>query len=71
MQRQEQLFAEGLGTLEPYKVSLQVQQEAKPRFFKPQPVPFAVRDEVGKELDRLEQQGILQTVSNSDWQLQL
>ena len=66
MQRHEQLFKEGLGTVKPYKVSLQVQQKAKPRFFKPRPVPFAIRDAVGKELDRLEQQGILQRVSNSD-----
>ena len=30
MQRHKQLFAEGLGTVEPYKVSLKVQQGAKP-----------------------------------------
>ena len=35
MQRDKQVFAEGLGTVEPYKLSLQVQQGAKPRFFKP------------------------------------
>ena len=67
MQRHEQLFAEGLGTVEPCKVSLQVQYGAKPRFFKYRPVPFAVRDAVGKELDWLEQQGIPQKVCNSDW----
>ena len=30
MQRHEELFAEGLGTVDPYKVSLQVQEGAKP-----------------------------------------
>ena len=53
--------------MKPYKVSLQVQQGGKPQFFKPRPVPFAIRDAVEKELDRLELQGILQKVSNSYW----
>ena len=56
MQRHTLLFAEGFGTVEPYKLSLQVQQGAKAGFFKPRPVPFAIGDAVGKELDRLEQQ---------------
>ena len=67
MQWHKRLFVEGLGTVEPYKVSLQVQQGAKPQFFKPRPVPFAIRDAVEKELDRLEQQGIVKKVNNSDW----
>ena len=53
--------------MEPYKVSLQVQQGAKLQFFKSQPVPFAIRVAVGKELDRLEQQGILKKLNNSSW----
>ena len=67
MQWHKQLFAEGVGTVEPYKVSLQVQQGAKLRFFEPQPVAFTMRNAAGKELHRLEQQGILQKVNNSDW----
>ena len=30
-------------------------------------MPFAIKDAVGKELDSLEQQGILRKISNSDW----
>ena len=48
----------------PYKAPLQ--QGAKPRFLKPRPVSFAIRDAVGRELDSLEQQGILKKVTNSD-----
>ena len=40
MQRHKQLIVEGLGRVEPYKVSSQVHQEAKPRFFKSRPVPL-------------------------------
>ena len=67
MHRHQELFSEGLGTVKPYKATLQVQPGAKPRFFKPRPVPFAIKGAIGKELDRLEQQGILKKVSSSDW----
>ena len=67
MHRHQELFSEGLGTVKPYKATLQVQSGAKPRFFKPRPVPFAIKDAIGKELDRLEQQGILKKVNSSDW----
>ena len=37
------------------------------RFFKRCPVPFAIKDAIGHELDELEQQGIIQKVTHSDW----
>ena len=67
MHRHQELFSEGLGTVKPYEATLQVQLEAKPRFFNPRPIPFSIKDAIGKEVDRLEQQGILKKVSSSDW----
>ena len=67
MKQHQQLFADELGTVEPYKATLQVQPDATPRFFKPRPVPFAIKASFGKELDRLEQQGIIEKVSYSEW----
>ena len=67
MQQHQPLFADGLGTVESYEATLQVQPEAAPRFFKPRPVPFAIKDAIGRELDRLEQQGIIEKVSHSKW----
>ena len=67
MQRHKPLFSEGLGTIEPYRATLHVQPGAKPRFFKPRSVPFAIRGALGSELDRLEQQGVLVKTSSSDW----
>ena len=57
LQRHKSLFSEGLGTIEPYRATLYAQPGAKPKFCKPRSVPFAIRDALGNELDRLEQQG--------------
>ena len=67
LKQHQQLFADELGTVEPYKATLQVQPDAAPRFFKPCSVPFAIKASVGKELNRLEQQGIIEKVSHSEW----
>ncbi len=40
--------------------------EATPKFFRPTPMPFALKDAVGQELDRLEKEGISK-VPTSEW----
>ncbi len=40
---------------------------ARPKFFRPRSVPFAIREAVGEELDRLETAGILEKVSYAEW----
>ena len=37
-----------------------------PHFCRPRPIPFAIKEAVGKELDRLETAGILGKVAHSD-----
>ena len=54
-----------LGTVQPYQATLHVQLNAKPRFFKPRPVPFAIKNATGQELDHLEKQGIIKRVDHS------
>ena len=67
LQKHEDLFKEELGTIQPHKATLHVETDATPRFFRPQPVPFAIKTAVGQELDRLEKQGVLRKVERSDW----
>ena len=42
-----------------FKAILAVQPGAKSKFHKPKSIPFAIREIVGKELVRLEQEGVL------------
>ena len=41
--------------------------EAKPRFCKARPLPYAIRQMVEKELERLEKEGIIELVQYADW----
>ena len=38
-----------------------------PVFFRPRPVPFAIRDAVGAQLDKLEQDGVLEKITHRSW----
>ena len=59
-----ELFESGVGTLNGY-AHLEIKKGATPRFFKPRSVPYALRDAIEKELDRLEGNGVLERVNSS------
>jgi transposase InsO family protein len=61
------LFSEGLGKSTNFKAHFHVKQDSVPKFFKPRPVPFAKREKVKQELERLVQAGVLTPVQTSDW----
>ena len=46
---------------------LYLKDNAKPKFMKARPVPYALQGRVHKELTRLETLGIIKNVSHSDW----
>ena len=60
------VFEEGLGTLKDFKASIDVDPRAKPRFCKSRSIPYAMRDLVTKELQRLVSEGILEPVQFSE-----
>ena len=62
-----EVFREGLGTMKHVRAHLSLRDGANPGFFRPRPVPFAIKETVGRELDRLEATGILRKVDHSDW----
>ena len=62
-----ELFSEGLGKLRGREVKLRLRLGAVPKFYKPRPVPFALREVVNKELDRLEALGFIRPAASSEW----
>ncbi|XP_036002862.1 uncharacterized protein K02A2.6-like [Fundulus heteroclitus] len=61
------VFKDELGTLRGTTVKLSVDPKAQPRFYKPRPVPYAMRVKVEAELERLQQAGVIEPVEFSNW----
>ena len=49
------------------KVKLHIKPDARPKFFKPRSVQFAIKPDIDQELECLESAGILKKVSTSVW----
>ena len=65
--KHEAVFQSGLGTMKKFKAKLHLKQNSSPKFVKARPVPFAVRPKVEEELNKLEQDGVLEKVTYSEW----
>lgn len=63
----KELFNGELGKVQSFQGKLLLRENAQPKFCKARAVPFSIKDAIGKELDRLESQGIVQKVDHSEW----
>ena len=61
------VFAMGVGTMKNIRAQLSLREGSKPRFCRPRTVPYALKQSVGKELDCLEESGVLRKVNHADW----
>lgn len=63
------IFKDELGTMNSIQAELHVlvKEDASPQFYHPRPVPFALKEAIERELQWLEESGILKKVSHSDW----
>ena len=61
------LFKDELGTSNGATAMLHIDPNAKPRFFRPRPVPYALRLRVYKALEKLEAAGIIEPADFSKW----
>ena len=61
------VFEEGIGTMANIKVHIELKDDAKPRFHKARPVPYALKQKIETELDRLAKEGIYEPVAYSQW----
>ena len=62
-----EVFEEGSGLMNTFQASLHLKPECRPKFHKARPVPFALKQAIDRELDRLEGEGIVEKVSHSQW----
>ena len=62
-----ELFREELGTPKGVRVKLVVPENATAKFFKPCPVLYAIRGAIEKDLERLENLGVIEKTNYSDW----
>ena len=67
LQKYGDVFRQELGTLKGIEVQLVVPKDATPKFFKPHPVPYAIRGAIEKDLERLKTLGVIKKTSYSDW----
>ena len=58
------VFQEGL---EGFKAKIYVEPDTPPRFFPARSVPYAMRDKVDKELQRLQRDGVVEPVEIAEW----
>ena len=65
--RKSDIFKPGLGTVKGYEAALDLKEGHRPKFCKARTVPFAIKDSLGKELDRMEAEGTLVRVDFSDY----
>ncbi|PIK56483.1 hypothetical protein BSL78_06598 [Apostichopus japonicus] len=57
-----ELFKEGLGLLKGTTAKIYVDSQVNPKFYKPRSVPYAMRNKVEAELDRLQSEGIITSI---------
>lgn len=61
------LFDNSQGTFNKCKISLAVKQGTVPKFLKARPVPFALKQKIEHEIDRLVKNKVLVPTEFSDW----
>ena len=67
LDRHQEVFQEGLGTMKGFKAKIYVDPDARPAFYPARSVPYALREKVDMELDRLKEEGTLEPVEISEW----
>ena len=67
LSRHATLFNDELGLVDGVTTTIHIDPKAQPRFCKPRSVPYALRDKVEKELERLQAAGVIEPVKFSTW----
>ena len=63
----KEVFAEGLGKLKNIVLNIPVEPDAEPKYFRARAVPYALKEYIEIELDRLVKNGVYQQLPQSKW----
>ena len=66
IQNNPNVFKPGLGTVKGITAKLEMKPDARPKFCKARPVPYALQEAVEAEYNRLESEGIVEQVEFSE-----
>ena len=66
LKKYQDVFKKELGTVQGVKAKIYVDTQEKPRYFKSRS-PFALKEKIERELDRLVQEGTVTPVEFSEW----
>lgn len=61
------LFDDKLGKLVDFQAKLQIKDNAAPVFMRARAIPYAMREKVEQELNRLEKEGVVSKTNTSEW----
>lgn len=67
LKKHEEVFKDELGTLKGFTAKIHVSSDATPCFFKPRSAAFAMKTKIEAELDRCQDNKIMEPVKFSDW----
>ena len=62
VKKHPKLFCCGLGKIICVTAKIHVPDHVQPKFFKPRPLPYALKDKVEKELLRLQESGVIKPI---------
>ena len=63
----QNIFSPHTGSLKGIQASLSMHSDITPKFLKPRSVPYALKPAIEKDLEMLENTGIIKQVTYSDW----
>ena len=67
LEKYETIFQEKLGTIKGVSARLELKSDARPKFCKARAVPYALKEAIENDLNRLAGLGIIEKVNISDW----
>jgi hypothetical protein len=65
--KKSKVFSPGLGMFKEFQAAIDLKEDSRPKFCKARPVPYALKDRVGQELDKMEKSGVLIKVDHSKY----